>query len=56
MIKGSGSDSDPFKVFLDEYNRDLRVQCPECNQGHKFEGVEGQYRGVEKLGTKIEEE
>ena len=29
------------KEVFDEYNRDVRVQCPECNQGHQFEGVEG---------------
>lgn len=28
---------------LDEYNRDVRVQCPGCNQGHQFEGVEGDF-------------
>ena len=32
------------KEVLDEYNRDVRVQCPECNQGHKFEGVKGEYQ------------
>lgn len=26
------------KEVLDEYNRLLRAQCPECNQGHRFEG------------------
>ncbi|MCB2309241.1 HNH/ENDO VII family nuclease [Clostridium estertheticum] len=36
------------KDVLDEYNRDIRVQCPDCNQGHKFEGIEGAYKGVEK--------
>jgi hypothetical protein len=29
------------KEVLDEYNRWLRAQCPECNQGHQFEGVPG---------------
>lgn len=33
------------KEVLEEYNRDLRVQCPKCNQGHEFEGVEGMYKG-----------
>lgn len=32
------------KEVLDEYNRDVRVQCPECNQGHEFEGVKGDYQ------------
>ncbi|HEX9062034.1 MAG TPA: GH-E family nuclease [Clostridia bacterium] len=36
------------KEVLDEYNRDLRVQCPECNQSHQFEGIEGEYTGGEK--------
>jgi len=26
---------------LDEYNRRLRAQCPDCNKSHKFEGVPG---------------
>jgi hypothetical protein len=29
------------KEVLDEYNKMLRGQCPECNQGHKFEGTPG---------------
>ena len=32
------------KDVLDEYNRDVRVQCPGCNQGHEFEGVKGDYQ------------
>ena len=31
------------KQILDIYNQDVRVQCPECNQGHKFEGIKGDY-------------
>lgn len=39
---------------LDEYNRDLRVQCPPCNVGHKYEGVEGDYaNGVDENGDPI---
>ncbi|MBX7136249.1 MAG: hypothetical protein K1X67_26560, partial [Fimbriimonadaceae bacterium] len=26
------------KAVLDEYNRNVRAQCPPCNQGHQFEG------------------
>ncbi|RJG14923.1 filamentous hemagglutinin [Paenibacillus thiaminolyticus] len=33
---------------LDEYNARLRVQCHECNISHKYEGVEGTYKGVNK--------
>jgi hypothetical protein len=29
------------KEVLGEYNRLLRAQCPDCNQGHMFEGVQG---------------
>ena len=29
---------------IDEYNRDLRVQCPPCNQGHKWEGIKGPFQ------------
>ena len=32
------------KEVLDEYNRDLRVQCPECNQSHQWEGIKGPYQ------------
>jgi RHS repeat-associated protein len=31
------------KEVIDEYNRDVRAQCPGCNQGHKYEGIEGDY-------------
>lgn len=31
------------KTVLDTYNKDVRVQCPVCNQGHKFEGVKGDF-------------
>ena len=27
------------KEVLNIYNEDVRVQCPDCNQSHKFEGV-----------------
>ncbi|HFJ9465095.1 GH-E family nuclease [Bacillus cereus] len=33
------------KEVLDEYNARLRVQCHECNISHKFEGIEGTYKG-----------
>ncbi len=36
------------KEVLDEYNARLRVQCHECNISHKFEGVEGTYKGSER--------
>jgi RHS repeat-associated protein len=36
------------KQVLDEYNRNVRVQCPECNQGHQYEGQPGRYGGVPK--------
>lgn len=36
------------KQVLDEYNSDLRVQCPKCNQGHEFEGVEGEFANGKK--------
>lgn len=29
---------------LDEFNKDLRIQCPKCNQSHAFEGVKGKYQ------------
>lgn len=29
------------KTVLDVYNKCLRAQCPECNQGHAFEGIKG---------------
>ncbi len=29
------------KQVLDIYNQDVRAQCPNCNQGHMFEGVKG---------------
>ncbi|MEK5236161.1 phage baseplate assembly protein V [Paenibacillus sp. FSL L8-0470] len=39
----------PTRVeVLDEYNARLRVQCNECNIGHKYEGVEGTHKGVNK--------
>ena len=28
---------------LDIFNEDVRVQCPKCNQGHKFEGIKGDF-------------
>ena len=31
------------KEVLDRYNEDIRVLCPPCNEGHKFEGIEGKY-------------
>lgn len=31
------------KEVLDEYNSNVRVQCPTCNQSHKFEGVKGAF-------------
>ena len=31
------------KQVLDIFNEDVRVQCPECNQGHMFEGVKGDF-------------
>ncbi|NWJ45625.1 MAG: hypothetical protein HXX08_07080 [Chloroflexi bacterium] len=31
------------KEVIDEYNSDLRIQCPSCNQGHKYEGKRGAY-------------
>ena len=31
------------KEILDIYNANLRVQCPPCNQGHKFEGIKGAF-------------
>ncbi|OXB96969.1 MULTISPECIES: GH-E family nuclease [Bacillus] len=33
------------KEVLDEYNARIRVQCHECNISHKFEGIEGTYKG-----------
>ncbi|MBQ3545168.1 MAG: filamentous hemagglutinin [Lachnospiraceae bacterium] len=36
------------KQVLDEYNSDLRVQCPPCNQGHLYEGVEGEFANGKK--------
>ena len=35
------------KEVLDEFNKDIRAQCPECNQGHQFEGIEGTFKGVD---------
>lgn len=38
------SDTPPTrKQVLDQYNLNVRVQCPKCNQGHKFEGVKGAF-------------
>lgn len=31
------------KQVLDIYNQDVRAQCPDCNQGHRFEGVKGDF-------------
>ena len=31
------------KQVLDIYNQDVRAQCPNCNQGHMFEGVKGDF-------------
>ena len=31
------------KMVLDIYNKDVRIQCPECNQGHMFEGIKGDF-------------
>lgn len=31
------------KEVLNIYNEDVRVQCPDCNQSHKFEGVKGDF-------------
>jgi uncharacterized Zn finger protein (UPF0148 family) len=33
------------KQVLDEFNRDVRVQCPACNQRHEFEGKPGIHAG-----------
>ncbi|WKB53297.1 RHS repeat-associated core domain-containing protein [Eleftheria terrae] len=41
--QAAGEDIDRETV-LDEYNRDLRVQCPPCNVSHEFEGIPGRYR------------
>ncbi|WP_342481520.1 hypothetical protein NST07_10680 [Paenibacillus sp. FSL L8-0340] len=39
----------PTRVeVLGVYNVRLRVQCNECNIGHKYEGVEGTQQGVNK--------
>lgn len=32
------------KEVLDEYNRDVRAQCPPCNQGHRYEGKPGEFK------------
>lgn len=44
----AGEELPTRKEVLDEYNERLRVQCHECNISHKFEGVEGTYKGVKK--------
>lgn len=31
------------KEVLNIYNEDVRIQCPDCNQSHKFEGVKGDF-------------
>ena len=31
------------KPWQDEFNRDIRAQCPPCNQGRKFEGKPGEF-------------
>jgi len=31
------------KMVLDIYNKDVRIQCPECDQGHMFEGIKGDF-------------
>ena len=31
------------KEVLDIYNESVRVQCPKCNQGHRFEGIKGDF-------------
>lgn len=36
------------KAVLNEYNRDVRVQCNPCNISHQFEGKEGTFKGVKK--------
>lgn len=36
------------KQVLDEYNSDLRVQCPPCNEGHEYEGIEGAFANGKK--------
>lgn len=36
------------KEVLDAYNSDVRLQCPECNQSHIFEGVKGEYADGKK--------
>ncbi|GGO00246.1 hypothetical protein GCM10010969_21220 [Saccharibacillus kuerlensis] len=45
-IMKSGELPPTRKEVLDEYNARLRVQCHECNISHKYEGVEGTYKGV----------
>jgi RHS repeat-associated protein len=32
------------KDVIDEYNKKVRVQCPECNQSHQFEGIKGEFQ------------
>jgi RHS repeat-associated protein len=32
-------------TILDEFNRNVRVQCPECNVSHEWEGKPGDYQG-----------
>ncbi len=31
------------KEVLNIYNEDVRIQCLDCNQSHKFEGVKGDF-------------
>jgi hypothetical protein len=44
----SGEVQPTRKDVLDEHNERLRVQCHECNISHKYEGVEGMYKGEAK--------
>ena len=32
------------KVVIDEYHKRLSAQCPLCNQGHAFEGIDGDFK------------
>lgn len=43
LKKLNGKLTEFIEQVLDAFNEDVRVQCPECNQGHMFEGVKGDF-------------
>lgn len=44
ILNGRATGNAYNEFVWDEFNRDVRVQCPTCNEGHKWEGKTGDYQ------------